>query len=238
MSAELAQTGWLQQNTEGIPAGQAGMDLTAFDVGEIASTTAVASVEPVIESGPRWRRLAKLGAIIGSTITAAVALAPAMADAKIVVGEGIAGVKLGQTAAQVRSEAGPPWDSSNATDGSFDWTYAIIGSKIPQLSEVFFTPKGKVDSISTESPKEGTSKGIGMGAQEARIKKAYPSIVCKVVQLVPGISLTQCKLPSQYQGESTITEFVLSKQHPDFEHFANSSIERVNQIDVYVAPRG
>ena len=92
----------------------------------------------------------------------------------IVPQQGIAGVRLDMTQAQVRAVLGAP---TKVKHGSSDFgpytrfTYSRV--------TVMFQGNAKVTSVWTQSPAEKTARGAGVGSTEARVKAAVPAAVCK-----------------------------------------------------------
>jgi len=143
------------------------------------------------------RRLCGLGAVL---VVLGAALAPA-ASAKIVVGQGIAGVKLGDTQARVRHLLGKP-DDVQAPDrqGHSTWGY-----QRGLMGRVSFDKKRHVDGIWTGSKKQKTSKGITVGSSLARLKAAYPKIKRSVGPFGPNSLI--CVLKSRFHRRTVETSF-------------------------------
>jgi hypothetical protein len=125
-------------------------------------------------------------------IAALLLLAPA-AEAKFVVQESIAGVKLGMTASQVRKVLGPPRHVSypkNEIQGSikfYDYGATEVSLTRGESSQVF--------NITTTSKAQRTSTGLGVGSTGAAVKRAYRradcmGLICTIGAIEPGKRVT------------------------------------------------
>jgi hypothetical protein len=134
-----------------------------------------------------------------ATVAVVLVIAPA-AQAKIVVQESIAGVKLGMTAAQVRKVLGPPRSVSYPKDeiqGSFkfyDYGATEVSLTRGEGSKVF--------NISTTSKTQRTSTGLGVGSTRAAVKRAFPradcmALMCAIGAIEPGKRVTSFYLSSR-----------------------------------------
>ncbi len=110
------------------------------------------------------RRLA-VSILVGAT---AATWTAADASAKIVVGQGIAGVKLGESQTQVRRHLGKPayvqppaWGYRNPLDGQVSLDY-----------------HRHVNDIWTTSRRQKTNRGIGPGSSVKAARRAYPNARC------------------------------------------------------------
>lgn len=99
----------------------------------------------------------------------ALTVAPS-APANIIIGQSIAGVKLGDSEAQVKaalrgqSNEHPPVFHSELLYSDF-------------LRIVF--KHGRADKLVSYSSTQKTSKGITVGSSQAQVKHAYPKITCE-----------------------------------------------------------
>jgi hypothetical protein len=186
MSAELAQTGWLQQDAE---ASQ------AFN-------------QQVVEPATRWSPdvglLAKFGVVIGFMIPAGGALSAATAEAKpgakIVVGQGIDGVNIGATPSQVKKDLGKPIRSSHA-QGETIFNYAS-----PLYMTTVFS-RGHLNGLLTSSKQFKTSKGIGIGSSPEAVKSAYPQADCTPGAGPGGPQSLACIIKSKHGSGTVETAF-------------------------------
>jgi hypothetical protein len=150
---------------------------------------------PQVAFGPTGKRLAWCAAI--STL-AALRLAPG-AFATIVVGQGIAGVKLGESQTQVRKLLGKPryiqppgWGYGNPLGGwvGFDFNH-------------------RVNDIWTTSRRQTTNDGIGPGASVSSVKRAYPNVKCYTHRGLKWRTL--CVLASRGQRPAVETDFLFKR---------------------------
>jgi hypothetical protein len=122
----------------------------------------------------------------GSVAAGALAL-PATAGAKIVVGQSIAGMRPQMTFAQLKKLNGKPSYVTRA--GSKITTANWDGRK---LYASFRLSDQLAATVSTQSPKQRTEKGIHVGATAAATKAAYPEATCDArtcfINVVDGVS--------------------------------------------------
>jgi hypothetical protein len=131
------------------------------------------------------------------------------ASAKIVVGQGIAGVKLGESEAQVRKQLGKPryvqppgWGYGNPLGG---W--------------VGFDFQQRVNDIWTTSRRQRTNRGIGPGASVRAARRAYPKARC---YRHAGRWSLLCIIKSHRHGNVTETDFFFTS--------------RLAQVDIFLVP--
>jgi len=124
------------------------------------------------------------------------------AEAKIVVGEGIQGVNLGSTEAEVTSAIGQATNIENSGPGEpINWGYTTQ----PFFGDVVFSSEGQVTGMFTDSKKQRTNRNIGPGSSLESLKKAYPKIKCTSGQLGPKSEV--CTINGKYLGKATETTF-------------------------------
>jgi hypothetical protein len=145
-----------------------------------------------VTSPPSWSGSVKSGAgEPGSSTThrvrAAVCLAlaavsfaalTAPADALIVPQRSIAGVHLGMTQARVRAVVGRPDHVARARNEFGRYTVFIYRRR--QL-QVVFQGGGAVTSVGTESRRERTRTGVGVGSTERAVRRGVRDVRCKTV---------------------------------------------------------
>jgi hypothetical protein len=153
------------------------------------------------------RRLLGPLAVIG-VLAGLMAAAPA-ANAKIVVGQSIAGVKLGDSQAQVKALLGKP-SSCDPSCG----VHARVWRYVHGFSGVIeFDTRGHVHSMWTGSSRQSTSKGIHAGAigkpgsSLADIKAAYPSATCEELPNSGGFA--SCDVFTHAHGHKVDTNFLI-----------------------------
>lgn len=105
--------------------------------------------------------------LVLAALAAALAAAPPAALGKIVVGESIAGVKIGHGESTVRSRLGPPDRRSDGGRGVRLWEYT-------EEKLVVGLWKHRVSQVYTYNKRERTAKGIGPGSTIAAVGRAYP----------------------------------------------------------------
>jgi hypothetical protein len=151
------------------------------------------------------KRLLGRMAVIGLLSSAgSMAAAPAV-FAKIIVGQGIAGVNIGKTPAQVEGLLGSPTFKQPPSQGLTAWDY----HKAPLDLQVDFTGD-HVSGMWTASKQQRTDKGIGINSSPAQVRKAYPTAKCKLGAgpgAGPGEQSLACVLKSKYHGHTIATAF-------------------------------
>jgi len=139
----------------------------------------------------------KLRVLAGSIVVLAICAAVADgAVAKIVIGQGIAGVNIGDTEAQVQHIVGRPTTTYKPARGVAGWQYTH-----GPLSEVEFD-KGRVFYVLTGRTDQKTSKGIGVGSSVAAVRRAYPSARC-----TSGSTYVFCDIKTHSHGKIVTTRF-------------------------------
>lgn len=121
----------------------------------------------------------------------ALAIAPT-ASATIVIGQSIAGVKLGDTKAQVEAVLGKP---EKAELSSLFYLDLRIGIE-----------HGKVGGILSSTKKQKTSKGITIGSSHAQVKNAYPQANC--LEGPYGPQSLYCAVTTTFHGRESYTSFL------------------------------
>jgi outer membrane protein assembly factor BamE (lipoprotein component of BamABCDE complex) len=117
--------------------------------------------------------------------------APA-AGARIVVGKGIAGVRLSMTAHKVRQVLGtPPTVHHGHNDFGAFTQYVYPGRRL----RVTFQSGNRVTAVATTSKAQKTSAGVGVGSSRADVQANVPHVhcsgaVCQVGQSLPGRRVT------------------------------------------------
>ncbi len=151
-------------------------------------------------NGRANRFVAKL-AVAGALLFGAQEATPSPAEAKIVPGVGIAGVKLFDGYGPVRSSIGYP-DNLNAKGGKHYGTATWTYRKKPLEGFVKFIDIN-VHSIITRSKTQKTSKGIGPGSSYNATVRAYPDADYNYL----GPDKANAVLTDTYKGEEVRTTF-------------------------------
>jgi hypothetical protein len=128
-----------------------------------------------------------------SLVVVALAFGAPAGQAKLVVQQSLAGVKLGMTATQVRGVLGDPRSVSYPSD-------QIQGSVKHMdygLTDVWLNrgAEGTVYMVTTTSRKQRTDAGIGVGSTRAAVMKSVAHVKCNsqscfVGPLNPGVKVT------------------------------------------------
>ena len=139
---------------------------------------------------------------IGVLTAIAVLAFPAVAGAKIVVNQSIAGVSLGESMKQVRSHLGAP---PHVTHGSGTTTWKYVPGR---LLLVVFGGKGHVAEVFTENPSQRTPGGIGVGSSQAAVKSHIKGVMCTHV---PGFAGTECIVSVRHGSSNWTTDFHVGK---------------------------
>lgn len=129
-----------------------------------------------------------------AVITGWLLLAAPTALATIVLGQSVAGVKLGDTKAQVHHLLGEE-------DGRTNTVFYYRGRGI----NVFFKA-GRVSGFQVETNDgQKTTKGIAVGSSRAQVQAAYPQAKCEPEANVP--ESLYCTITTHYRGKVSYTGF-------------------------------
>ena len=129
-----------------------------------------------------------------------VGLLASIAQAKIVIGQSVAGVKLGDSQAQVQQQLGTPAYTMPEPKNGIQWGFPAVF-----MGRVSFDATLHVRGMWTASKRQKTNKGIGPGSSLAQVRKAYPKIKCMTGPFGPKSLI--CVLKSKYQGRTVETAF-------------------------------
>ena len=115
--------------------------------------------------------------LLPAAATAAALAVPASAGASIVPQQGMLGVKLGMTGAQIRARLGPPDRVRHPTGeitGRFtEYRYGEV------VVSLFDGATGQAFNFVTRGKSARTVKGVGVGSPESYVKSAVPGVTCK-----------------------------------------------------------
>jgi SmpA / OmlA family len=109
-------------------------------------------------------------------IAAALAAAPA-AEAKIQLDKGLAGVRIGDTRAQVKRTLGRPLKQRSGANEFGSYVQYVFRKGIT----VDFQGEDRVSSIVTTGRRERTSNGVGVGSSEAAVKTKVKGVRCETI---------------------------------------------------------
>lgn len=133
---------------------------------------------------------------VPAALAAAVALAvPAVAQAKIVPGQSVAGVSLGDTAAKVKRVLGTPDRGSNVLNYRYLKRHGL---------GVYFVG-GRVLEITVLRKPQATANGVRVGTPRATLVRKFPKARC--APAVVGRNAFECRLPGRFRGRTTETVF-------------------------------
>jgi hypothetical protein len=152
----------------------------------------------------------KISAVVVLCLLASVGIMAATpaALAKVVIGQSIAGVKLGDTEAQVKRLVGKPSSCDPCGKPEIVWRYEKGFD-----GRIGFSHQGRVQNMWTTSNQQQTSTGIhtngpngkGHGSSVAEITQAYPNAKCEEIPNSQGY--TTCVIVSSYHGRKVETGF-------------------------------
>jgi hypothetical protein len=137
-------------------------------------------------------------------LTAIAVLAfPALAGAKIVVSQSIAGVSLGETMKQVRNHLGVPSsiDHKGPKSTCLQPTCWVYGGRKLLIG---FGGNGHAVEVFTENPSQRTPGGIGVGSSQAAVKSHIKGVTCTHV---PGFTGTECIVSARHGSANWTTDF-------------------------------
>jgi hypothetical protein len=101
-------------------------------------------------------------------VAGGVLVAAPAAQAKILLGQSIDGIKLGEREAQVTARLGAPsFKMPNSEGASWGYPKGLEG-------RIGFDHSGRVNGMWTASRHQKTNKGIGPGSSLVQLHKAYP----------------------------------------------------------------
>lgn len=120
------------------------------------------------------RHARRLGLAGAAAALAALSL-PAAAPALVQIDKGIAGVRLGNTVAQVHAALGRPARVANGANDFGRFRQETYRGGIV----VFFQGARSVTSVVTTGLGDRTAKGIGIGSTEAAVRANVPGVRCE-----------------------------------------------------------
>ena len=134
-------------------------------------------------------------------LTAVVVLAfPALAGARIVLNKSIGGIQLGEAKSTVRHQLGAPaktYPPSASTLYQTQWVYygrkLLIGFKNSHVVQVY-----------TQSRKQRTAGGIGVGSSRAAVKARIKGVMCTHVKHYSG---QECVTSARHGAVYWTTDF-------------------------------
>ena len=111
----------------------------------------------------------------GCILAAAILIPAGTADALIQVDRGIAGARIGNSRAEVRSALGSPSSTATGTNDFGPWVRYTYAGGI----RVMFQGRTQVTSVTLTGRGDRTSRGVGVGSSEASVKANVSGIKCE-----------------------------------------------------------
>jgi hypothetical protein len=111
---------------------------------------------------------------VSALIVTASLLVPASAGAIIQLDRGIAGARLGNTKAEVRTALGKPKRVQTGTNDFGSFTVFTYAGGI----RVTFQSGNRVTAVSTTGLGDRTSRGVGVRSTEAAVQQRVPGVSC------------------------------------------------------------
>jgi hypothetical protein len=149
------------------------------------------------------RRSINVMAVLLVLSSAGIMVAAPAALANIVIGQSIAGVKLGDSEAQVTAVLGPP-ESKESAGPAYP---GVVNVRYPSSVGLHLTvTNGRVFGMLLFSKKQKTSKGITIGSSRARMKRAYPKAKC--AEGPYGPKSIYCAVLARFHGRKSFTSFL------------------------------
>lgn len=149
------------------------------------------------------RRSISVMAVVCALSSAGIMIAAPSALANIVIGQSIAGVKLGDSEAQVTAVLGPPTSKESA------------GPAYPGVVNIYYPASvglhvglkaGRAFGLLSFSKHQKTSKGITIGSSRAQMKRAYPKAKC--AEGPYGPKSLYCAVLARFHGRKSFTSFL------------------------------
>jgi hypothetical protein len=135
-----------------------------------------------------------------AVLTAAVLLAlPAQAGAFVQIDRGIAGARIGNTQAQVKTALGNPRLTKTGSNDFGDYTLFYYEGGL----RVTFQGNTKVTSVTTSGLGDRTSKGVGVGSTENTVKTKVPGVTCE------SFGSTRSCHTGDFSAGSRVTDFLI-----------------------------
>jgi hypothetical protein len=136
---------------------------------------------------------------VSALVAGAALLAPAPAGAIIQLDRGIAGARLGNTKAEVRTALGQPNRVRNGTNDFGPFTVFLYSGGI----RVTFQSGNAVTAVSTKGLGDRTARGIGVRSTRAAVEQRVPGVDCNTF-----MGTTICQRGEGLPGERVTSFFV------------------------------
>jgi hypothetical protein len=116
-------------------------------------------------------------ALLAAAVLAVSLVAPAAATALIQIDRGIAGARLGNTKAEVRTALGQPRRVVRGSNIFGPFTRFRYAGGI----RVTFQSGNRVTAVSTTGLGDRTARGVGVGSTRRAVRRRVPGVTCPVV---------------------------------------------------------
>jgi hypothetical protein len=116
--------------------------------------------------------------LVFALLAASAFVAPASASAVIQLDQGIGGVRLDNTAAQVRTALGKP---DQVRRGRNTFGRFTRYSYTPESITVIFQGGSKVTSVATEGVGDRTTRAVGVGSRERTVDQRVRGVKCETI---------------------------------------------------------
>ena len=136
---------------------------------------------------------------LSAAIVAGTMLVPASAGAIIQLERGIAGARLGNTKAEVKTALGQPTRVRNGTNEFGPFTVFVYAGGI----RVTFQSGNTVTAVTTKGLGDRTSRGVGVRSTLAAVQQRVPGVNCDTFG-----ALTICQRGQGLPGERISAFFV------------------------------
>ncbi|HEV3377906.1 MAG TPA: hypothetical protein VG126_11575 [Thermoleophilaceae bacterium] len=136
---------------------------------------------------------------LSALVVAATLLAPASAEAIIQLDRGIAGARLGNTKAEVKTALGQPKRIRNGTNDFGPFTVFVYAGRI----NVTFQSGNTVTAVTTRGLGDRTARGIGVRSTRAAVEQRVPGVDCNTF-----MGTTICQRGEGLPGERVTAFFV------------------------------
>jgi hypothetical protein len=146
----------------------------------------------------RGTRRSRVVAVACAAALAALCALPALAQARIVPGKGVAGVFLGDSTTQVKKVLGKPEAGSNVLNYRYVKRRGI---------GIYFIA-GKAFEIAVVRGRQATASGVRIGSTRAKLRAKYPKAKCRAGAIA---GTTECRLRSKFRKRATETLFTLKR---------------------------
>jgi hypothetical protein len=138
-------------------------------------------------------------AVVSALVAGALLTAPAQAGAIIQLDRGIAGARIGNTKAEVRTALGQPNRVRNGTNEFGPFTVFSYTGGI----RVTFQSGNTVTAVSTKGLGDRTARGIGVRSTQAAVEQRVPGVDCDTF-----MGTTICQRGEGLPGERITAFFI------------------------------